>query len=43
MEKIFIIGLIITDTIVVSVTDSKISKICGTLAIILLSISLLGR
>lgn len=43
MEMIFKVCLIIADAIVLTVTDSKISKIFGVLAIILLSISFLGR
>ena len=43
MEMIFKVCLIIADAILITVTDSKISKICGVLAIIFLSISLLGR
>jgi hypothetical protein len=43
METIFKVCLIIADAILLTVTDNKISKIFGVLAIILLSISLLGR
>ena len=40
---IFRVCLIIADAICIATTDSKISKILGVLAIIVLSISLLGR
>ena len=40
---IFRVCLIIADAICIATTDSKISKILGVLAIIVLSISFLGR
>lgn len=43
MEIVFKVGLIIVNVILLTVTDNKISKIFGVLAIIFLSISLLGR
>lgn len=43
MEMIFKICIIITDAIIIAVTDSKISKIFGVLAIIFMCISFLGR
>ena len=42
MEMIFKVCLIIADAIILTETDSKISKIFGVLAIIFLSISFLG-
>lgn len=42
MESIFKIVLIILDALVITTTDNKVSKIFGVMAIIFLSISLLG-
>ena len=43
MEMIFKVCLIIADAIILTVTDSKITKILGVVAITLMSISFLGR
>ena len=43
MEMKFKVCLIIADALCIATTNSKISKIFGVLAIILLSISFLGR
>jgi hypothetical protein len=42
MESIFKIVLIILDALVITATDNKISKLFGILAIIFLSLSMLG-
>ena len=40
---IFRVCLIIADAVCISMTDSKVAKILGVLAISLMSISFLGR